>query len=248
MSTVSLTYQDNIAFLRLALGATNPLGNELLGDLEAALDEVEAGARGLVLAGNDKFFSIGLNLPELVACDRAAMAAFCARFERLGARLYALPIPTASALAGHAVAGGCVLALAADLRLIAAGKKLIGLNEVTIGLPVPYLADLALRQLVGERQASELLYAGRFLSGSEAAALGLVDAVVPQEEVEAQALERVAALAAHPPAAFAAIKQTRTEAVLERYGRLQREKLEQLLDCWFERSTQELLREAAKKF
>ena len=52
-------------------------------------------------------------------------------------------------VAGHAVAGGCVLALATDLRLIAAGKKLIGLNEVTIGLPVPYLADLALRQLVG---------------------------------------------------------------------------------------------------
>jgi enoyl-CoA hydratase/carnithine racemase len=135
-----------------------------------------------------------------------------------------------------------------DFRFAAAGKKLFGFNEATIGLPVPYLPDLILRQVVGDRAASDMLYHGRFLPGARAAEIGLVDSVLPLAEVEEQAVAAVNALAAQPRTAFALIKESRTGAVRSAYELHNRARLARMLDCWFEDSVQELLRAAADKF
>jgi enoyl-CoA hydratase/carnithine racemase len=248
MSKVTVTMQDETAVLRLDNGITNAISSELVTDLASALTGVRGSARGLVLAGNEKFFSIGFNLPELVELDHAGMSDFFTRFDQLCLDLYTLPIPTACAMTGHAVAGGNVLALTCDFRFAAEGKKLIGLNEATIGLPVPYLPDLILRQVVGDRAATGMMYHGRFLPSSEAAAIGLVDAVLPLSEVEDQAVTRINTLAALPRSAFAIIKENRTEAVRRNYEMYNRAKLAKILECWFEDSVQGLLREAAQKF
>ena len=175
MSKVTVTMQDETAVLRLDNGITNAISSELVTDLASALTGVRGSAKGLVLAGNEKFFSIGFNLPELVELDQAGMSDFFTRFDQLCLDLYTLPMPTACAMTGHAVAGGNVLALTCDFRFAAEGKKLIGLNEATIGLPVPYLPDLILRQVVGDRAATGMMYHGRFLPDSEAAAIEPVD-------------------------------------------------------------------------
>ena len=91
------------------------------------------------------------------------MADFWHRFEDMVLALYTNPLPTACAIAGHAPAAGTILAIACDFRFLATGKKLIGLNEITIGLPVPFLADLMLRQAVGDRAATEIEYSGDLL-------------------------------------------------------------------------------------
>jgi enoyl-CoA hydratase/carnithine racemase len=248
MATVNVTMQGATAVLRLDNGATNAISSKLVDDLAAALAQVRTNAGGLVLAGNSKFFSIGLNLPELIAFDRAAIIDFFTRFDQLTFDLYTLPLPTASAMNGHAVAGGGVLALTCDFRFAAAGKKLIGFNEATIGLPVPYLPDLILRQLVGDRAATEMLYHGRFLPVDRAGEIGLVDAVLPQAEVEEQAIATINSLAAQPRKAFALIKESRTDAVRTTYELHNRAKLGRMLDCWFEDSVQTLIRAAAEKF
>lgn len=248
MSKVIVTIQDDTAVLRLDNGATNAIDSELVNDLAAALVRVRTSARGLLLAGNGKFFSIGFNLPELIQLDRAGMTDFFFRFDQLCLDLYSLPLPTACAMTGHAVAGGTVLALTCDFRYAAEGKKLLGLNESTIGLPVPYLPDLILRQVVGDRAATEMTYSGQFLPSVKASEIGLVDAVLPLNEVEEQAIAKVNALAALPRTSFAIIKENRTEAVRASYERNNAAKLTRMLDCWFEAAVQELLKDAAQKF
>ena len=248
MSKVTVSMQGETAVLRLDNGVTNAISNELVCDMVSALSRVRDSARGLVLAGNQKFFSIGFNLPELLQLDHAAMTDFFSRFDQLCFDLYTLAMPTACAMTGHAVAGGNVLALTCDFRFAAGGKKLIGLNEATIGLPVPYLPDLILRQVVGDRVATEMMYHGQFQPSSRAAEIGLVDAVLPLEEVEEQAVAKINTLAALPRDAFAIIKENRTEAVRRSYELYSRAKLAKMLECWFDDSVQTLLREAAKSF
>ncbi len=248
MSKVSVTMQGETAVLRLDNGAINAISSELVTDMTSALSQVRSSGRGLVLAGNVKFFSIGFNLPELVQLDHAGMTDFFSCFDQLCFDLYTLPMPTACAMTGHAVAGGNVLALTCDFRFAAEGKKLIGLNEATIGLPVPYLPDLILRQVVGDRTATEMMYHGQFLPASEAAKTGLIDTVLPLNEVEEQAVSKVNTLAALPHSAFAIIKENRTEAVRRSYELYNRAKLAKMLECWFEKSVQKLLKDAAQKF
>ncbi|MBE0574542.1 MAG: enoyl-CoA hydratase/isomerase family protein [Desulfuromonadales bacterium] len=248
MSKVTVTMQGETAVLRLGNGVTNAISSELVDDLASALTQLRDSARGLVLAGNEKFFSIGFNLPELVQLDHDGMTDFFTRFDQLTLDLFTLPMPTACAMTGHAVAGGNVLALTCDFRFAAEGKKLIGLNEATIGLPVPYLPDLILRQVVGDRTATEMMYHGQFLLSSRAAETGLVDAVLPLAEVEEHAVARINTLAALPHTAFAIIKENRTEAVRRSYELHNRAKLVKMLECWFEDSVQSLLKDAAQKF
>ena len=122
MAGVTLETKGPIALLRIENGVTNAIGSSVLGDLERLLPEVRRNFRGLVLAGNPKFFSIGLDLPELLAFAREGMADFWRRYEDLALGLYTLPIPTAAALAGHANGGGAILALACDYRFVAEGR------------------------------------------------------------------------------------------------------------------------------
>ena len=152
-----------VAVLTLKNGVTNALSPELVGECLTALYQIKKEAAGLVLCGGTKFLSIGLDLPSLLPLNRSRMSGFWMNFNQLVFDLYTLPFATVCALEGHAVAGGNILALTCDLRLAVQddGKK-IGLNEIKLGVPVPYLADMMLRQIVGDRAASKMILGGEF--------------------------------------------------------------------------------------
>lgn len=176
------------------------------------------------------------------------MADFWVRFEDTVLKLYTLPLPTAAAIAGHANGGGAILALACDFRFIAAGRKLISLNEIQLGLPVPYLADMMLRQIAGDRTATRMEYLGAFLMPEEAQAAGVVDGVCSDAEVEARALAHIEAVAALPPSGFPLTKQHRVKDVRAQFL-AGRESINQaFMDCWFSPAVQALLRDATDKF
>lgn len=248
MTKLILEDHGNVAIVRLANGVTNAIGAEVVEELSLALQEMQGRFRGMVLVGGNKFFSIGLNLPELIELDRDGMADFWARFENTVLKLYTLPLPTAAAIAGHANGGGAILALACDFRFIAAGRKLISLNEIQLGLPVPYLADMMLRQIAGDRAATRMEYLGAFLMPEEAQAAGVVDGVCPEVEVEAQALAHIEAVAALPPFGFPLTKQHRVKDVRAQFLAGRESIRQAFMDCWFMPSTQALIKEAATKF
>ena len=248
MQTVTRQFQDHVAILRLNSGPLNPIGVGLVDDLSRALTEIKGTARGMVLCGGEQFFSAGLDLPELLRLDRPAMGDFFDKLNRLCLELFTLPCPTLCALSGHAVAGGNVLALTCDYRYAASGEKKIGLNEVKLGVPVPYLADLMLRHTVGDRYATQMIFSGEFMTFADAKIIGLVDVVGPAEELETFAMERMSRLAAHPGEAFAAAKANKVAAIERSYAQHADLKNAQFLDCWFSAAAQHNLREASTKF
>ena len=248
MPKVSLEAHDDIAVLRLTNGVINAISPEMLDDLAAELKRIRNEFRGMVLAGGDKFFSIGLDLPLLLQFDRTEMMDFYATLNQALLDLYTLPLPTASAIAGHATAGGAVLAVGTDFRFVAEGRKLIGFNEVKIGLSVPALADLILRQIIGDRRATEMVFSGEFLEPDQSLEIRLVDAVVSSEDVEKEAVAKIAMLAGMPSGGLRLIKKNRVEAVRSRYEKMRFSEADEFLNCWFDPSVQVLLQSAAQKF
>jgi enoyl-CoA hydratase/carnithine racemase len=159
-----------------------------------------------------------------------------------------MPKPTVAAIAGHAIAGGCILALCCDYRVIGDGRKLMGLNEIKLGVPVPYVADRILRDLVGGRHARQVVESGDFYRPEEALSLGLVDQVCPAEQVLSQAIDRASQLGSSSPEAFAMIKRNRVERLeAEILARLE-DKEGLFVERWYSEEARARLREAMEKF
>lgn len=248
MPAITMEQKENIAVITLSGSVTNPVSRKLVDEFFEALEEVKQCARGLILTGGEKFFSIGLNLPELLLLNRKEMSDFWQRFTQLCFNLYTLPMPTGAALTGHAPAAGTIFALACDFRYMAEGKKVVGLNEIKIGIPTPYLADLMLRQVIGDRGATEMLYSGAFFTPEKALRMNLVDQVHPPKAVLPAMIEKIEDLAANSCQAFKAMKKTRNEDIADKYQRNIKAYNEIFIDCWFSDFTQNALKKAAEKF
>src|SRR3989441_3210689 len=125
-----------VALIRLENGKANAIGPSFVDRVEPLLGPL-GDARAAVITGQGSTFSAGLDLPALVDLDRVRMRAFVLRFETVMMRVFELPIPLVAAVNGHAVAGGCVLALQADVRIGADREARIGLNETQLGIGLP---------------------------------------------------------------------------------------------------------------
>ena len=251
MEQVWLHKEGVVAIVRLAKGVTNPIGMQLVDELLARVMEVrddpEVGAL-MLTSESDRFLSIGLDLPELMGYDRVKFTEFINKFDRLCVELYSLPKPTVVAIRGHATAGGAILALCGDHRVMTSGRAVMGLNEVRLGVTVPYTTDCMLRDLVGSRIAREVMEVGDFYGPNELLAKGLVDQVVPPDQVLFVARELTTSLAASPPRAYAAIKANRTAPVVAAIEVKLQAKEDEFVDMWYSEPAQEQLREAVQKF
>jgi len=130
---------DGVAVVRLQTGRANAINPAFLEAANAALEKA-TGAGAVVLTGYDRYFCAGLDLVTLSDFSRGQMLAFMGQFDRLVLRLFTWPRPVVAAINGHAIAGGCALALACDVRIMARGEFRMGLNEIELGLPLPISA------------------------------------------------------------------------------------------------------------
>ena len=236
---------------RLNRGVTNALNLAYVEGLGEVIQQVrgDPDVRALVVASsNDKFFSIGFDIPELFELNRDRFGGFYRAFNRACLDLYTLPKPTVAAITGHAIAGGCILALCCDYRFIAEGRKLMGLNEVKLGVPVPYLGDRVLHVLSGTRQARRVMESGEFYGPEESLEMGMVDQVWPLEQVVDQAVEKAEALGSLPGTAYGMIKRNRVEVVEAEVVARKEEKEGAFIECWYSDEARERLREAMEKF
>jgi len=248
MALVALEHHNKMAILRLNHGVTNAVSPALAMELSDLVRRVRSEYDGMLLAGGEKFFCIGFDVPKLLELDRSGMTELFHRYNQILLDLFTMPKPTACAVKGHCLGAGETFLLACDYRYGAAGNTLFGLNEIKLGLPVPYLPDMLLREIVGDRIASDMLYTGDFIGAIDAERVGILHEVLPKETVEGRALEKLSELCKRQSRAFAAVKANRVEVIRSRYEKKYEAKIEELLDCWYAETTQELLREAAKKF
>jgi Delta3-Delta2-enoyl-CoA isomerase len=235
--------------IRLNRPPVNALSPELILALAQAVDTApQQGARALVLSGSPGIFSAGLDVPCLLKLDRPAMNAVWRNFYGLMRALACSRIPIAVAITGHAPAGGTVLAIFCDYRIVAAGDARLGLSEVQVGLPLPPVIFSTLRRLVGARQAERLGVTGALISPEEAAAVGLVDEVVAANRVVDQALQWCERLLALPPNAVQLTRKQARADLVESFAQQKiDEELSQVSSWWWVDETQAVLHEMVKR-
>jgi enoyl-CoA hydratase/carnithine racemase len=169
-------HDGGIRELRLARPPVNALDPEMIDTLLAAVRDAQSdGTRAIVLSGREGLFSAGLDLPALLRLDRDGMVSFWRSLFGLLETLARSPVPVASAMTGHSPAGGTVIALFTDYRVMARGEFRLGLNEVQVGLVVPPVIRHALARLIGPYPAERHLVAGQMILADRALEIGLVD-------------------------------------------------------------------------
>lgn len=185
METLKLEYKENYAILSLDRGKSNPMNMTMMKELRAAFAELESadGVQGVILTGKQHFFSAGLDLPEVHTYDEAKFKEFWAEFMAVMRDMTAFSKPLIAAISGHAPAGGCVLAVTCDYRVMASGNYKIGLNEIPIGIVVPRHLYELYAFWIGRHTAYHFLMEGRLIEPQQAKEVGLVDLVVPEDQV-----------------------------------------------------------------
>jgi enoyl-CoA hydratase len=244
MSGVGIERQGTLAVLRLYKARGNAIDEPLVEELSRAAAEVaqDASVRGVLLAsGHSGLFCPGLDLVALAGYDRTSMERFMMSFAVAVWALYGLPKPVVAAVGGAAVAGGCILALTADHRVLKRGAP-IGLNEVKVGVPLPWTVTRLLRATIHAPALSRVALLGRNFVDAEAIETGLADEVAEAEGFEAACLARLEEYADKDPLALATTKAWLRESVLAEMMAREAERVQGFLDGWFSPGTQERIR------
>jgi enoyl-CoA hydratase/carnithine racemase len=225
--------------LRLDRPPVNALNPDLVQALDVALAGAVAGdARAIVLSGREGMFSAGLDVPVLLRLSREQMTDFWEDFFGLMRRLATCPVPAAAGITGHSPAGGAVLALFCDYRVMARGDYRIGLNEVQVGLPVPDVICHALARTTGAATANHLLASGELLGPEEALRVGLVDALAEEGGAARSAVDWATHVAALPPIAVRGTRRVIRDDLARLFDVVDREVCESMSDVWFSEETQ----------
>jgi enoyl-CoA hydratase/carnithine racemase len=202
---------DGVAVITLNNPKVNSLSTYVLRRLHTTVSELQDDLPGaVVVTGGDRIFAAGADISEFNGPDEAYEIglAFHESFDALAA----LPRVTIAAITGYALGGGCELALACDLR-IAADNVRIGQPEVLLGIVPGGGGSQRLPRLVGASRAKELIMSGRQVKADEALRIGLVDEVVPADQLPGRALERAAEFARGALAAQALAKRAIDEGL-----------------------------------
>lgn len=203
---LEIRHEDGIAILRMAKPPVNAIEPAFLEALHDALAELLAEPpRALVLTGTGQFFSAGLDLKVMPTLPADRQRAMLERINELGRPLYGFPRPTVSAVNGHAVAAGFVLALAGDYR-VASLEGTYGLTEVKAGMPYPVGALAAVQAELPAPAARRLVLGAELVDAEAALQMGAFDEVAPSDDVLPRSLEIAARLATYPSEVFARSK------------------------------------------
>ncbi len=214
---IELTARGDVAVLRMAHGKANALDLELCAALTGRLEDYrQSAAKALVVTGTARIFSAGVDLVRICGEGAPYVRAFLPALSRMLETLFSIVKPVVAAVNGHAIAGGCIMACAADRRLMARDSGRIGVPELLVGVPFPVVPLEIVRFAVAPPHFQELVYRGLTLAPDEALHRGVVDAVVDSESLADAAVAAAETMAAMPAASFGFTKRLMREPVLER--------------------------------
>jgi len=184
-SNVSVETDDKgMATLSLNKGPVNSLNVEFMKEIVSELSAVEtSGAKGLVLtSGLPTIFCAGLEITEMYKPEEERLREFWSCVQELWIKLYSYKLPLAAAINGHSPAGGCLMAICADYRVMVGPKYTIGLNETLLGIVAPFFFKDSMEATIGTRNTELALMLGKLYKTDEAAKIGLIDQVVADKE------------------------------------------------------------------
>lgn len=215
---LTYTLEQSVAIVRMDDGKANALSAEMIEALLGALTRAEGEATAMVLAGRPDRFCAGFDLRVMMSGPDNARA-LLQQGSALLLRLYGATLPLVVACTGHALAGGALVVLTGDQRIGAAGAYRLGLNEVSIGLPVPVLAMELARDRLAPAELVRATLLAQIYAPDEALRAGYLDAVVPADQVIPQAIEVATQLGALGKPAFRATKTRLRGATIDHITR-----------------------------
>lgn len=222
--------------LRLEHGKANALDLELCHGLSQAL-EAHKDVAALVLTGTGRIFSAGVDLRRLLSEGAAYIKPFLSALDELLERLFLFPRPLVAAINGHAIAGGAVIACAADYRVLARGNARMGVPELRVGVPFPDLALEIVRSAVARSHFRSIVLRGETYEPEAALTRGLVDELVTESEVLDTAARVANELALIPKRVFAHSKMQVRRGSIEHLRRLSAAERENIVQLWCDPET-----------
>lgn len=241
---VTRSLEGGVLTVTLGRERANAIDDAVSLGLISAFHEAEddEDVRGVVLRAQGKLFCPGLDLQDMLLLDRAGVERFMERFSACVLVMYAFPKPLVVAIHGHALAGGFVLALTGDWRILRRGA-MVGLNEIKVGVPLPYGVAHILRESIPKVRETEVALLGRNYRDEEALAAGLVHEVAEPDAFEATCRARIDEFVTKDTAAFAATKRYLRSATIERIRAHGRALLPEFVDAWFSPPTRRRVEE-----
>lgn len=239
MEFATIAVEDGIAMVNMKRGNVNAINAAMIREYQQAFKGLEddASVRAIILTGQRNFFSFGFDIPEFLEYTEDEFTEFLILFTQFYTDIYVLPKPIIAALNGHTIAGGCMIALACDYRLMSSVKAKIALNEITFGASILAGSVEMLRACVGDRRAEKVLYTGNLYSPEEALELGLVDQIVSPEtlleEARAVALEH----AMKDSEAFGSMKRLLRQPARERMIAREKVSIREFVRIWYSEAT-----------
>lgn len=237
--------KDDYQIIQLNRGKANPINNEMVKTIREKLEEVAADdtTRAIIWTGNtDGFFSVGLDLKELFFYDKEQIIDFWVNWEAMVMELIAFPKPVVAAINGYSPAGGCVLAITCDYRMMAASKKfLIGLNEIGVGITIPDYIFQMYAFWIGKRKAYQNLLTAKLMHVQEAHKIGLVDEIHEMEDLLSNAEKYVQRLLKSPNKVVLDSKAVMRRELLESLRNAPKSSLKLKLEAWFHPDARRLM-------
>lgn len=240
---ITLDKRDGATVVRMDDGKVNALSLDFLGELGDRIDEALATGQPVVLAGNGKAFSAGLDLEEVPTLDEDGLRTLFDRFEGVVQPILEAPVPVVAAVDGFAIAGGAIVALACDFR-VAHPEAEIGATELEIGIPFPP-TDLDLfTERLPARTVRQTILDPRRTSGQEALSLGWVD-VLDEDPLEA-AVAAAGRLGGTNAAAFRDVKRQLNEEIVATWEAFEDEHIEDYVDLLTSKETEQAIMEGIR--
>jgi len=244
VSLIDIKIDEKIATITLNRPKVNALNEPLVDEIRAAFDDVENNddVNAVILTGKGSFFSFGFDVPGFMSYPKDSFERYVLRYSELIKKIFMFPKPVIAALNGHTVAGGCILALACDFRIMVSGKAKISINEITFGSTLFTSAIEMLRYAAGSKSSQDIVYSGKMLSAEEAFSLGLIDKPVNEDDFVPLVAQTGQYFAAKDLVAFNGIKKLLKLETLKKIDGEEKDTVSEFVDIWYSEAMRENLK------
>ncbi len=239
MNSLLVTRDKGIATVTLSRGKVNALNEPFVQELNGCFNKLRTDpeVKAIVLTGQGKFFSFGFDIPEFLSYSKETFIRYLVKFTSFYTDLFLFEKPVVAALNGHTIAGGCMIAIACDCRLMVPGKARISLNEITFGSSVFAGSVEILKYRAGANAAESILYSGAMYSAEEAFQLGLVDRICSEGALMEEAVKTALDLGTKDGSAFRGIKHLLRRPVADEFVKREKDSILEFVDIWYSEST-----------
>lgn len=244
MNQVKVSIEERVCHIYMDRGKSNALDQQMLEDLREAVSnaQTDPAIAGLILHGKDGFFSAGLDLVALYGYNEDEARLFWHTFVDFVSTFVAFDKPAIAAISGHSPAGGCVLAICCDYRIMAEGDYVIGLNEVPVGIIVPEPIFDLYSFWLGQATAYRYLLEGKLLKPQEALQVGLVDELVDARRIRTAAERQLHNYTQYEWTTWRQSKRNMRRQLIARFNTGQDETVDAVLKQWWSPATRSIIK------